>query len=452
MENGQQNAQGTEPQAGLPTLGAILGNDPIVSEPAGQTTENGQQGQGNEGQQRQPEGALVPPVSPEGTNAPIEEMSIESLLSADDSVLTPENRTLKQEVFSTFGAINIDANGNLLNAQGQVVLSKGNFDKYLETGEVLIDSKGNQIDEQGNILKEASQVSTGSTLTDVSRVAIEEELGFKLLDAEGNPKSYPNSVEGNTELLRDVANNAQVNAIAAFLDHNPTLKDIYFHLAGGGNIKQYVENDIDYSTIDVTNLDRGAKLSYIKQSFDKQGLKNSDSLIKTLELSSDEALTQATADAVLALKQITDETRIQREQDYRAQQEMESKQLEEYWGNVNSVISTGKLKDIKIPDAEKEAFFKYIAVPVNSKGESQEMIDANEEDTEYKLQLSYLRYKKFDLSKLVKIKSGQSKLASLRERLGHANPKIENAQARTNGQSTAVDGAGFPTLKDLTNR
>ena len=80
------------------------------------------------------------------------------------------------------------------------------------------------------------------------------------------------------------------------------------------------------------------------------------------------------------------------------------------------------------------------------------MIDAEQEDAEYRLTLSYLRFKKFDLSKLVNNKAGVTKIASLRERLGKANPRIENAQARTNGQSTAVDGAGFPTLKDLTNR
>ena len=44
------------------------------------------------------------------------------------------------------------------NEQGQVVLSKDSLDKYIDTGEVLLDAQGNQIDETGKIIKPASEV------------------------------------------------------------------------------------------------------------------------------------------------------------------------------------------------------------------------------------------------------------------------------------------------------
>ena len=457
--NGQQNPQGNQnPQGSLPSLDAVIdatlgiggtpaGTEPITP-PAGTEgtppVEGGQQqAQGQQAQQQQQ-------AQPPANNSPIEEDNLTSLLSADDSSLSEEDRTLKNTLLSTFGAAGIDANGNLVNEQGQVVLSKDSLDKYIDTGEVLLDAQGNQIDETGKIIKPASEVNVANTIIELSKNAIEQELGFTLLDSEGKPKSYSNSVEGSTELLKDVATNATVNAVTAFLNSNPELKDIYFHLANGGKLDDYTASNIDYTTVDVTTLDRTGKLNYIKQSFEQQGVKNAGSLIKTLEQSSDEALTQAAADAILTLKQVSEDAKVQRENEYKIKQQNEAKELETYWNNVNSVITNGKLKDINIPNAEKDDFFKYLAVPINSKGESQEMIDAEKEDEEDRLLLSYLRFKKFNLNDLVNLKAKTNRLEQLRSRVGIPNPKIENAQARTNGGQQGSPNS-FPTLDQITN-
>lgn len=457
--NGQQNPQGNQnPQGSLPSLDAVIdatlgiggtpaGTEPVTP-PAGTEgtppVEGGQQqAQGQQAQQQQQ-------AQPPANNSPIEEDNLTSLLSADDSSLSEEDRTLKNTLLSTFGAAGIDANGNLVNEQGQVVLSKDSLDKYIDTGEVLLDAQGNQIDETGKIIKPASEVNVANTIIELSKNAIEQELGFTLLDSEGKPKSYSNSVEGSTELLKDVATNATVNAVTAFLNSNPELKDIYFHLANGGKLDDYTASNIDYTTVDVTTLDRTGKLNYIKQSFEQQGVKNAGSLIKTLEQSSDEALTQAAADAIITLKQVSEDAKVQREREYQLNQQKEAQALEEYWNNVNSVITNGKLKDINIPNAEKDDFFKYLAVPINSKGESQEMIDAEKESEEDRLLLSYLRFKKFNLNDLVNLKAKTNRLEQLRSRVGIPNPKIENAQARTNGGQQGSPNS-FPTLDQITN-
>ena len=457
--NGQQNPQGNQnPQGSLPSLDAVIdatlgiggtpaGTEPVTP-PAGTEgtppVEGGQQqAQGQQAQQQQQ-------AQPPANNSPIEEDNLTSLLSADDSSLSEEDRTLKNTLLSTFGAAGIDANGNLVNEQGQVVLSKDSLDKYIDTGEVLLDAQGNQIDETGKIIKPASEVNVANTIIELSKNAIEQELGFTLLDSEGKPKSYSNSVEGSTELLKDVATNATVNAVTAFLNSNPELKDIYFHLANGGKLDDYTASNIDYTTVDVTTLDRTGKLNYIKQSFEQQGVKNAGSLIKTLEQSSDEALTQAAADAFITLKQVSEDAKVQREREYQLNQQKEAQALEEYWNNVNSVITNGKLKDINIPNAEKDDFFKYLAMPINSKGESQEMIDAEKEDNEDRLLLSYLRFKKFNLNDLVNLKAKTNRLEQLRSRVGIPNPKIENAQARTNGGQQGSPNS-FPTLDQITN-
>ena len=456
--NGQQNPQGNQnPQGSLPSLDAVIDATlGIGTPPASESTDPFAAPVGADGNPPasvdpvQGQQQAQPPVNPSPTDTPSEEDNLTSLLSADNSLLSEEDRVLKNTLLSTFGAAGVDTNGNLINEQGQVVLSKESLDKYIDTGEVLLDAQGNQIDETGKIIKPASEVNVANTIIELSKNAIEQELGFTLLDSEGKPKSYNNSVEGSTELLKDVAANATVNAVTAFLNSNPDLKDIYFHLANGGKLDDYTSSNVDYTAVDVTALDRTGKLNYIKQSFEQQGLKNAGSLIKTLEQSSDEALTQAAADAIITLKQVSEDAKVEREREYQLNQQKEAQALEEYWNNVNSVITNGKLKDINIPNAEKEDFFKYLAVPINSKGESQEMIDAEKEDNEDRLLLSYLRFKKFNLNDLVNLKAKTNRLEQLRSRVGIPNPKIENAQARTNGGQQGSPNS-FPTLDQITN-
>ena len=456
--NGQQNPQGNQnPQGSLPSLDAVIDATlGIGTPPAPESTDPFATPVGADGNPPasvdpvQGQQQAQPPVNPSPTDTPSEEDNLTSLLSADNSLLSEEDRALKNTLLSTFGAAGVDTNGNLINEQGQVVLSKESLDKYIDTGEVLLDAQGNQIDETGKIIKPASEVNVANTIIELSKNAIEQELGFTLLDSEGKPKSYSNSVEGSTELLKDVATNATVNAVTAFLNSNPDLKDIYFHLANGGKLEDYSSSNTDYTAIDVTALDRSGKLNYIKQSFEQQGLKNAGSLIKTLEQSSDEALTQAAADAILTLKQVSEDTKVQRENEYKIKQQEEAKNLEAYWNNVNSVITNGKLKDINIPNVEKDDFFKYLALPINSKGESQEMIDADKESDEDRLLLSYLRFKKFNLNDLVNLKAKTNRLEQLRSRVGIPNPKIENAQARTNGGQQGSPNS-FPTLDQITN-
>ena len=221
--NGQQNPQGNQnPQGSLPSLDAVIdatlgiGVTPAGTEPVAPPA-------GTEG--NPPVEGEQPQAQPPANTPPIEEDNLSSLLSADDSSLSEEDKSLKNTLLATFGATNVDANGNLINEQGQVVLSKESLDKYIDTGEVLLDAQGNQIDETGKIIKPAGEVNVASTIIELSKNAIEQELGFTLLDEEGKPKSYSNSVEGSTELLKDVATNATVNAVTAFLNSNPDNRD-----------------------------------------------------------------------------------------------------------------------------------------------------------------------------------------------------------------------------------
>ena len=99
-----------------------------------------------------------------------------------------------------------------------------------------------------------------------------------------------------------------------------------------------------------------------------------------------------------------------------AKLEEETKQSNLYWNNVNTIINSGDLKGITIPNTERTSFSDYVSKDVTGKGQSQEMVDKAKEDLALSLQLSYMRFKGFKLDDLIKVKAGTLHANTLSER------------------------------------
>lgn len=364
------------------------------------------------------------PAGSEQATPPVPESEVDEfdriLLSADG--LSAEDAQLRTNILTKFGASNVDAQGNLLDSNNRVILKKENLDRFILNDELLLDAQGNHVNEFGEIISPAEQVASVNTLVNSAKTKVEEEFGFKFLDAEGKPKTYANTPEGNAELLTDAINNAHVNAVKDFLESNEEVKRIFFHLSTGGTLDNYVNDTFDYTKVNVAELTREQKLNYIKSSFEKQGLQNASSTLKLIEGASDEQLNTSTSEALLALNKITEQARQKAEQDYIAKAQEEERRTNAYWTDIKSRIDGGKLKDITIPANEKQKFFEYIATAVDNQGRSQELIDMANEDPEFGLMVSYLRYKKLDLNALIGIRSRGNKLHNARERFNIAQP------------------------------
>jgi len=83
------------------------------------------------------------PVVPENVESEFDKSLV--ILNTDDSVLSAEDKEFKTSLLSSFNGEKLDAQGNIVNKDGKVVLSADNFKKYVETGSVLVDDKGNEI-------------------------------------------------------------------------------------------------------------------------------------------------------------------------------------------------------------------------------------------------------------------------------------------------------------------
>ena len=396
----------------------------------------------------QPPAGTPPANEPPAGDPPADEDDVIATLIKDDSFLSAEDKTLKQTILSTFGASNIDAKGNLLNDKGQVVLTAQDLDKYVDTGEMNLDAQGNLINALGEIVSKAGELPNSNPFDNTVK-AVSEEYGFQFVGEGNQPKSYSNDDAGRKEFIDDVVMNTSQVAVSAFLEDNPATKDFFLHLQNGGTADSFANRAVDYTSVDVNELSKEEKLAYIKQSFEKQGLKNGTSMLKLIEGAGEEQLAQSTSEALLTLTELTAEEKARNEAAYAKQLEDNAKANTKYWDNVESVIKQGKLKDLSIPETQRADFFKYIASPINGKGDTQERLDAEKEDVEFNLLVSYLRYNKYDLSKLVNDRAGISKRDRFKERFNNPNPRIESTNQRTSENNQQTGGSYTPKIEDI---
>lgn len=448
MDNNQnpQNAQDNDL-----SIDAILDGDQGVQGSVFDDLAN-ELNNGNDGEQGAAQGNLDgvdpnksvdvdnPPSAGDNTQPPANEDDLIALLNADDNLLSADDREFKTAVYDKFQAVKVDFKGNLLNQNGEVVLNADDFENYIQTGAVPVDAEGNQVNAKGEIVATADSIKGELNMVDTTKLFLEQDLGYTFTDAEGKPKSYPNTIEGMQQFSKDVAITAQVSAVSSFLDTRPQLKSLFFHLENGGTIADYASKEVDYATIDVTSLTKEQKLDYIKQSYERQGVKNVSSIMDLLENVGEEKMTQSVSEAILSLKEVSDRERLIEEQNYNKAQEEAQKEADIHWANVKSVIDKGTLQSFQIANSDKGDFYKYIAEPINNKGETREMLDADKETSEQQLLISYLRFKGGDISKLVANKAALNRVQALRERMGKnvPMPTSSNSRERQGGNTSDV--------------
>lgn len=395
-----------------------------------------------------PEGDTGTPPDTGGSDTIADQDDLVTLLSTDESLLSADDREFKVSIYDKFGANGVDFKGNLLNANGEVVLSADDFNNYIDTGALPLDKDGNQVNAKGEILVDAADIVETVNVVDLTRTLIESELGYEFANEDGSKKSYPNTAEGNAQFAKDAIVAAQTSAVQSFLAVNPEIKDMFFHLQAGGTLEDFSQGRVDYTTVDVKSLSKEQKMEYIKQSYQKQGIQNVNPIMDLLESVSDDKITQSAADAILSLKEISDQESKINEEKYAAQQVEDQLNADKYWKEVKSVIDKGNLGNLQIRNEDRNDFYKYIAEPINANGDTREMIDAQKETAENQLMISYLRYKGGDVSKLIETRAKLNRADALRERMGKSVPipRVSNSKER---KSSSRGDAYVPSLDIL---
>jgi hypothetical protein len=348
--------------------------------------------------------------------------------------LSEEEKSAQGELLSFFKATNVDDKGNLLNENGQVVLTTEALKNYLDNDDLLISENGDVVNSLGEVIQtKADLLNTYSVVTPV-KSAIETNFGVKF---EGT-QDFPDTTEGIIDLVQESLKQLNKNTVLNFLEAQPEVKGFVQHLALGGTVDTYKSSNIDYKGVDVKTLDDTSKLEFLKRSFTLQGTPNPEGLIDLIKKAGEEEINKATKGALdfLDAKQV--EQNANRDAQLQQQYQQQEQDITNYWKNVETVVSKGNLNHINIPVQERAGFFDYLSKPINDKMESAEALDLEKETIETQLLISYLRYKKGDLSQLVNNIAKEQKVLTLSERM--------HKQRATN------NGNGVPITKGSNNK
>lgn len=266
-----------------------------------------------------------------------------------------------------------------------------------------INKEGNLIDSEGKIILTKDALSASSvdddteeidaiTVEDISRLS-----GIQLLDVEGKPITYENSVEGLAKREADVKRlgyqEGQQKALEVFFNEYPEFGSMFRYMKTYGNLENY-SDFVDFSKVTLDSTNESQLLDIIKKAEIAKG-SNPERAARIANFAKTDNTLMADAQASLEYLKNTQESRNRDADNIRAKEQADIEKAEQnYYGvtvdngkiksiNVkgsiyDKIVNEGRVGDYIIPkdgikikdknntiiNASREDLFKYIYVPV----------------------------------------------------------------------------------------
>ena len=324
-----------------------------------------------------------------------------------------ETKAIKKSMLDLFeGAVDFDQHGNLVNDKGEQV---GTYEELVNKigteKDAIFDAVGNLVDTEGKIITSKNQLEVDSSEVN----SIGKELGYEFDDGTGGIKLYKEGNEGLKELTDDIAEYKLNEFRNTFFNSNPVLREVSKHLIAGGRLEDF-DKPVDYEGVKVEEMSLEGKKAVIKQSFIAEGMSatRAEKLTAGLEDGAETDKEVQESLEVLTSKQELQQQARQETLNQQAQKEANDNKV--YWNDVNTRITKGDLDGFTIPEASREEFFRYLAIPVKD-GQSQDQLDRVERTLEQELKESFYRFKGYDVSDIVSEGEGKANVRSLRQRM-----------------------------------
>lgn len=283
--------------------------------------------------------------------------------------------------------------------------------------EFKLDANGNAVEEDGKIFKTKEELTQLSQEDELIPLVEEftQKAGYTVLGEDGQPKKYEDSVEGIIEAAKDIADLKAKTTFQELLDSDADLKKFYEFRRKGGRTEDFINKTASsWSRIKYDDNNEQLNINAVITQLMKSGVsKEQAELTANMYKDTNNLKTFGKQAYTTLVQEEVAQEKAEKLAFEKAEQD-EEKSIIAHWDNVKQVISKGAINNITIPESDRDAFFKYLSAPVNKQRDSQEMLD--ELTVEQSLQLKYLKFKKFDLSKLITAAVKTEKAASLRER------------------------------------
>lgn len=289
-----------------------------------------------------------------------------------------------------------------LNDNGDVVDAEGN---------VIIEKDKVQFDEDGNVIMAED--------TEILRLqeSLVNELGIAFTDQYGNALQFENTDSGAVNMVKHAAFQLQQQFEQNLFTEYPQAADLIRHIRAGKSVDSFYSIPSRWrNTViadDTPNNKEYNKTIRREALLEKEMITRSGGDLNRLSQEQIENLRQDAAsyvdfimsspnaeekayEALSFLKQWENNAEYARNAENEQILQQREQQAQQFWTDVSETINSGNLGVFGVPKTERSAFLDYVSKPVDEYGNTQEMLDVQNEEMSYRLIASYFRFKNYN--------------------------------------------------------
>jgi hypothetical protein len=343
---------------------------------------------------------------------------------------------------------------------GEVTLSEGDT-VNVDGVDYTIDANGNAVDADGTIFRTAAELTeliaqNGSEPSVLDQ--LQTRFGSDFKDEDGNPIVFDNNAEGIAAYVDTVVQSRIVEAQTAALNNlfetYPQVEQVINHLKLNGTLEDFVEIP-DRSSITVSKDNEEQQAIFIREEWKLSGKKGD--VNKFIDYCKNAGILYDTAvESKEAVDSIYESRLAEQKAQVEAKEAAAAAEEKAYWENVEKTISKGELLGYSIPEQiqcnrdgkkvmlSRKDFLKYVSTPVDSEGNTAYMLDEAKVDSNARMQddllKAFLKFTGGNYASLVGMAVNKHKVLSVR-----------TAAAQTTGKRTVIINSKGNNSKTVDN-
>lgn len=281
-----------------------------------------------------------------------------------------------------------------------------------------LDDKGNALDDKGAIFKTKEQLDELEAIDEPVVDIIIKKAGFELKGDDGKPLLFEDTEEGIIQAALAIGKASAIKEREDLIKSDPEFEEFIEHKKRGGSLRDFAEKKTNsFSNIKLDENNEGQLMNIIMTDLLATGMSEDQAKITADMYKDTKRLKEFGKAAFERLVKNEKEVEEAEKKAFETRQKDYTEQVQNHWKSVKEVVNKGALNNLVIPEADKEAFYKYIAMRADDKGRSQRDLDMSKLPLERSLQLDYFLFKGFDLSKLITNAASTQRARTLRDKL-----------------------------------
>lgn len=261
----------------------------------------------------------------------------------------------------------LNETGDAVDKDGNVVYTKAEIDEMSDED----DAAGDGDDDDKSKVKPDSKTVSIKSISKLTGIEVKKD---------GKVLEFEDSVEGFAKrelaVVEQVRKDASAKALKAYLDANPEFNAAYKHYVVNGTLKGF-SNKTSYADVKLATLSADQKVKIIREDLKQQGLSDARINAFVTSIVNSDGIDGEAADSLASLISKEKESGKSIDDAYNKKLNDEATRIKKYTTAVKSVVTSGKVKDLKIPDTmlkvhedgskstvTRAEFLEYMTVPV----------------------------------------------------------------------------------------